>query len=94
MLLLHQTCSMPPAVSSVLRLQAASVLVSILISIWIPTGGLVLVYQKFTAGLIWLYWTNPLQYALNALTSISFYCDTASPQVQLFEKGSGINERG
>ena len=52
-----------------------------LISIWIPTGGLVLVYQKFTAGFFWLYWTNPLQYALNAMTSITFYCDTKSPQV-------------
>lgn len=57
-------------------------LVSMLISLAIPTSGLVLVRDRYVQPYIWLYWLNPLQYALNALTSLVFYCDVNSPQVR------------
>ncbi|XP_027158641.1 ABC transporter G family member 37-like [Coffea eugenioides] len=52
----------------------AAFLVSILTSLWVSASGVVVVLSniKFYR---WMYWTNPFQYAMNALTSISFYCN-------------------
>lgn len=49
--------------------------VSIVTSLWVSASGVVVVLSdiKFYQ---WMYWSNPFQYAMNALTSISFYCDT------------------
>ncbi|OMP09385.1 hypothetical protein COLO4_05497 [Corchorus olitorius] len=49
--------------------------VSIVTSLWVSASGVVVVLSdiKFYR---WMYWTNPFQYAMNALTSISFYCNT------------------
>ncbi|PON98277.1 ABC transporter, G [Trema orientale] len=51
----------------------AAFAVSILTSLWVSASGVVVVLSdiKFYR---WMYWTNPFQYAMNALTSISFYC--------------------
>ncbi|KAL6008711.1 hypothetical protein ACLOJK_021937 [Asimina triloba] len=48
---------------------------SIVTSVWISASGVVVVFSdiKFYK---WVYWTNPFQFAMNALTSISFFCDT------------------
>lgn len=59
--------------------QIASVAVPIVIGIWISTGGLVVPRKKVLAQFIWVFWTNPLQYALDGLTSIAFYCDLEKP---------------
>lgn len=61
------------------RPQIASVAVPIVIGIWISTGGLVVPRKKVLAQFIWVFWTNPLQYALDGLTSIAFYCDLEKP---------------
>lgn len=53
----------------------AAFLVSIVTSFWVSASGVVVVLSniKFYK---WMYWTNPFQYAMNALTSICFYCNT------------------
>ncbi|XP_059654383.1 ABC transporter G family member 39-like [Cornus florida] len=53
----------------------AAFVVSIVTSLWVSASGVVVVLSdiKFYR---WMYWSNPFQYAVNALTSISFYCDT------------------
>ncbi|KAJ7531024.1 hypothetical protein O6H91_14G029200 [Diphasiastrum complanatum] len=56
----------------------AAFAMSICLSIWI-TGSGVVVPKLRIHFYAWLYWSNPFQYAINALTSISFYCNTKSP---------------
>lgn len=53
----------------------AAFVVSIVTSMWVSASGVVVVLSdiKFYR---WMYWTNPFQYAINTLTSISFYCDS------------------
>ncbi|XP_031252447.1 ABC transporter G family member 43-like isoform X1 [Pistacia vera] len=53
----------------------AAFAVSIVTSLWVSASGVVVVLSdiKFYQ---WMYWTNPFQYAINAMTAISFYCDT------------------
>ncbi|KAL3515901.1 hypothetical protein ACH5RR_022803 [Cinchona calisaya] len=53
----------------------AAFLVSILTSFWVSASGVVVLLSdiKFYH---WMYWSDPFQYAINALTSISFYCNT------------------
>lgn len=53
----------------------AAFLVSIATSFWVSSSGVVVLLSniKFYR---WMYWSNPFQYAINALTSISFYCNT------------------
>ncbi|XP_058077607.1 ABC transporter G family member 43-like [Magnolia sinica] len=48
---------------------------SIVTSIWVSASGVVVVFSdiKFYK---WVYWSNPFQFAMNALTSISFFCET------------------
>lgn len=55
----------------------AAFLVSIITSSWVSASGVVVVLSdiKFYR---WMYWTNPFQYAMNAMTSISFYCNTTA----------------
>lgn len=55
----------------------AAFLVSIITSSWVSASGVVVVLSdiKFYK---WMYWTNPFQYAMNAMTSISFYCNTTA----------------
>ncbi|KAL2613833.1 hypothetical protein R1flu_025525 [Riccia fluitans] len=55
--------------------QISSVLVTIMIGAWTSTSGVVIPKLVMPTQGLWLYWTNPLQYALNSLTSIVFYCD-------------------
>ncbi|KAH7447131.1 hypothetical protein KP509_01G092800 [Ceratopteris richardii] len=57
----------------------ASVLVPIIVGIWISTAGLTVPRSMITDTFIWVFWTNPLQYALDGLTSIAFYCDLDKP---------------
>lgn len=56
--------------------QIAAVLVPIIIGMWISTGGAVIAQRYLLKPFIWIFWSNPLQYTLNSLTSIAFYCDT------------------
>ncbi|XP_077240342.1 pleiotropic drug resistance protein 1-like [Tasmannia lanceolata] len=53
----------------------AAFAVSIVTSMWVSASGVVVVFSdiKFYK---WLYWSNPFQFAMNTLTSISFYCET------------------
>ena len=60
--------------------QIASVLIPMLTGAWITTGGYILPRSKMEGAYLWMFWTNPLQYALNSLSSLAFFCDTASPQ--------------
>ncbi|GLJ34605.1 hypothetical protein SUGI_0695940 [Cryptomeria japonica] len=58
----------------------AAFAVSILTSIWVSSSGVVVTYSKMSGFLKALFWSNPFQYAINTLTSLSFFCDTQSPQ--------------
>jgi hypothetical protein len=60
--------------------QIAAVLVPIVIGFWTATGGSVVPKKKILNTVIWIFWTNPIQYALNSLTSITFFCDTNKPE--------------
>lgn len=53
----------------------AAFAVSIVTSLWVSASGVVVLLSdiKFYK---WMYWSNPLQYAMNVMTSISFYCNT------------------
>eukprot|EP00250_Pteridium_aquilinum_P022489 c25391_g2_i1 orf=308-5194(-) len=59
--------------------QIASVLVPIVVGIWVSTGGLVVPRSKILNQFMGVFWTNPLQYALDGLTTIAFYCDVSKP---------------
>lgn len=61
-------------------MQVAAVLVPIVIGFWISTGGSVVPKRKILKTVIWIFWSNPIQYALNAMTSIAFFCDTEKPE--------------
>ena len=53
----------------------AAFAVSIVTSLWVLASGVVVMLSdiKFYR---WMYWSNPFQYAMNVMTSISFYCNT------------------
>ncbi|GLT33902.1 hypothetical protein SLA2020_084550 [Shorea laevis] len=53
----------------------AAFAVSIVTSLWVSASRVVVVLSdiKFYK---WIYWSNPFQYEMNTLTSISFYCNT------------------
>ncbi|XP_062143754.1 pleiotropic drug resistance protein TUR2-like [Alnus glutinosa] len=53
----------------------AAFAVSILTSFWVSASGVVVVLSDIKIYR-WMYWSNPFQYAMNAMTSISFYCNT------------------
>ncbi|KAH7282783.1 hypothetical protein KP509_35G047300 [Ceratopteris richardii] len=57
----------------------ASVLVPIVVGIWISTAGLVVPRSMILNTFIWVFWTNPLQWALDGLTSVAFYCVLDKP---------------
>ncbi|GMY22062.1 Brefeldin A resistance protein [Fagus crenata] len=48
---------------------------SIVTLLWVSASGVVVLLPdiKFYR---WMYWSNPFQYAMNVMTSISFYCNT------------------
>lgn len=56
-------------------MQVAGTLVTIFTGFWVATSGLVVPKRKILPYLTWIFWTNPLQYALTALTSLVFFCD-------------------
>lgn len=58
------------------HVQVAAVLVPIVIGFWTSTGGAVVPKRMILKTVIWIFWTNPIQWVLNALTSIAFFCDT------------------
>lgn len=53
----------------------AAFVVSTVTSLWVSASGVVVVLSdiKFYR---WMYWSNPFQFAINATSSINFYCDT------------------
>ncbi|KAK3016996.1 hypothetical protein RJ639_006562 [Escallonia herrerae] len=53
----------------------AAFIVSIVTSLWVSASGVVVVLSDIRFYR-WMYWSNPFQFAINAMTSISFYCDT------------------
>jgi len=59
--------------------QVAAVLVPIIIGFWTSTGGSVVPKRMILKDVIWIFWTNPIQWVLNSLTSITFFCDTNKP---------------
>ncbi|PUZ67481.1 hypothetical protein GQ55_3G438700 [Panicum hallii var. hallii] len=59
----------------------AAFLVSIITSLWISASGVVVLFSDIRFYK-WMYWTNPFQYAMSTLTTISFYCDTSLCQRQ------------
>ncbi|KAL6847372.1 hypothetical protein ACP4OV_023225 [Aristida adscensionis] len=59
----------------------AAFLVSIITSMWVSASGVVVLFSDIRFYK-WMYWTNPFQYAMSALTTVSFYCDTAQCQGQ------------
>ncbi|KAG6540811.1 hypothetical protein Mapa_017836 [Marchantia paleacea] len=58
--------------------QIAGVIVTIMIGAWTGTSGVVIPKKRIPPQAVWIFWTNPIQYALNSLTSLSFYCDVDS----------------
>eukprot|EP00250_Pteridium_aquilinum_P022490 c25391_g3_i1 orf=250-2904(-) len=72
--------------------QIASVLVPIVIGMWISTGGLVVPRNKIHKLFIWVFWTNPLQYALDGLTTIAFYCDLDKPSCLDSDQNNCLND--
>ena len=66
-------------ISTLFILQIASVLVPVIVGIWVATAGLVVPKRKLLSQFIWIYWTNPLQFALDGLTSVAFFCDLDKP---------------
>ncbi|GAQ83468.1 hypothetical protein KFL_001490085 [Klebsormidium nitens] len=56
----------------------SSVIVTCITSMWIATAGLVLPRVLIPDVYIWVYWTNPFQYALQGMTSVAFFCDTTT----------------
>ncbi|XP_072148351.1 pleiotropic drug resistance protein TUR2-like [Setaria viridis] len=59
----------------------AAFLVSIITSLWVSASGVVVLFSDIRFYR-WMYWTNPFQYAMSTLTTISFYCDTSQCQRQ------------
>lgn len=53
----------------------AAFVVSIVTSLWVSTSGVVVVLSDIRFYR-WIYWSNPFQFAMNVMTSISFYCNT------------------
>ncbi|KAI6695438.1 hypothetical protein NL676_023148 [Syzygium grande] len=53
----------------------AAFAVSIVTSLWVSASGVVVVLSDIRFYR-WMYWSNPFQYAMNVMTSISFYCNT------------------
>uniref|UniRef100_A0A7N2R0R5 ABC-2 type transporter transmembrane domain-containing protein n=1 Tax=Quercus lobata TaxID=97700 RepID=A0A7N2R0R5_QUELO len=53
----------------------ATFAISIVTSLWVSASNVVVLLSdiKFYR---WMYWSNPIQYAMNVMTSISFYCNT------------------
>ncbi|KAJ7522819.1 hypothetical protein O6H91_18G028200 [Diphasiastrum complanatum] len=60
--------------------QIAATLVTIFVGMWVATAGAVVPKKKILHQFLGIFWTNPLQYAINSLTSIAFYCDTEKPE--------------
>ncbi|KAI4374049.1 hypothetical protein MLD38_012093 [Melastoma candidum] len=54
----------------------AAFAVSILTSFWVSASGVVVLLSDIRFYK-WMYWSNPFQYALSLMTSISFYCDSS-----------------
>ena len=61
------------------HVQVAAVLISIIIGFWTSTAGAVVPKRRLLKTVIWVFWTNPLQWTLNSLLSIAFFCDTNKP---------------
>ncbi|CAL4898614.1 unnamed protein product [Urochloa decumbens] len=59
----------------------AAFIVSIITSMWVSASGVVVLFSDIRFYR-WMYWTNPFQYAMSVLTTISFYCDTSQCQRQ------------
>ncbi|KAK6911685.1 ABC transporter-like, ATP-binding domain [Dillenia turbinata] len=55
----------------------AAFAMSIVTSLWVSASGVVVVLSDIRFYR-WMYWSNPFQYAMNAMTSLSFYCDTSN----------------
>ncbi|CAI0552006.1 unnamed protein product [Linum tenue] len=53
----------------------AAFVVSIVTSIWVSASGVVVLFSDIRFYK-WMYWSNPFQYAMNMMTSLSFYCNT------------------
>jgi len=74
----------------------AAFAVSIFSSMWISASGVVVVLSNIEFYK-WMYWSNPFQYAMHAMTSISFYCDTkgcgAECRCPRFPDGSYVWDR-
>lgn len=59
--------------------QTATIIIPVIINIWNITSGFMISKNDIPNFWIWLYWLNPTQFALKALLTIAFLCDTASP---------------
>lgn len=53
-------------------------IIPVLVSIWNITSGFMIPRDDIPNFWIWVYWLNPTQYALQALLSIAFFCDTSA----------------
>lgn len=67
------------SVFNFVHVQIAAVIIPIVIGFWTSSSGAVVPKKKLLKTVIWVYWTNPLQYALNSLSTIAFFCDTNKP---------------
>ncbi|KAL3725770.1 hypothetical protein ACJRO7_030751 [Eucalyptus globulus] len=63
----------------------AAFAVSIVTSLWISASRVVVVLPDIRFYR-WLYWSNPFQYAMDMMTSISFYCNTKAYGSYVWDK--------
>jgi len=62
-----------------LNAKIAAVIVTFFATLWSLTSGYLVSRSRIPDFYVWLFWLNPLQYAFNCLTSVTFYCDTTTP---------------
>lgn len=68
--------------------QIAGTLVTIFIGFWVATSGVVVPKKKILPYMIWIFWTNPIQFALTAMSEITFYCQVNSSDCE----NNGLNK--
>lgn len=60
----------------------ASVLIPMITGAWITTGGYILPKTLILDVYKVVFWSNPLQFALNTMSAVAFFCDTEAPECQ------------
>jgi len=71
-------------------IEVAQAAISLLIPILFLFGGLFARYPTLPAGWRWMYWADPIHYALEALVAPIFYCEGPSCPTLTFVTPDGV----